>query len=113
MVSIFLAVAILAASMSAAPASAQSPSSSSGASTTTTVTAAPASSCAAQNIVDACLGSTGSQTSLCASTDYSCLCDKHTAILTHVNPVFLGGLPYPLLARPSAIHVLSPIADFC
>ncbi|KAI1389723.1 uncharacterized protein F4822DRAFT_442916 [Hypoxylon trugodes] len=48
--------------------------------TTTTTTA-----CAAQNILDTCLSTTESYVSLCATTDYMCLCDKYTAIMTCFN----------------------------
>ncbi|KAJ8120364.1 hypothetical protein O1611_g10382 [Lasiodiplodia mahajangana] len=46
--------------------------------TTTTTTTA----CAAQAILDACLDTTESYLALCGSQDYSCLCDKYTAIMT-------------------------------
>ncbi|OTB16686.1 hypothetical protein K445DRAFT_311975 [Daldinia sp. EC12] len=49
-------------------------------STSTSTTA-----CAAQNILDTCLSTTESYVSLCATTDYMCLCDKYTAIMTCFN----------------------------
>lgn len=39
--------------------------------------------CAAQNILDTCLATTESYVSLCATTDYMCLCDKYVAIMTY------------------------------
>jgi hypothetical protein len=48
--------------------------------------------CAAQSILDACLDTTTAYLSLCASNDYSCLCDKYTAIMTCVlldSPYFI------------------------
>ncbi|KAI0179195.1 hypothetical protein GGR52DRAFT_296206 [Hypoxylon sp. FL1284] len=56
--------------------------------TTTTDDSSSSSSstgCAAQNIVDACLSTTESYVSLCGTTDYSCLCEKYTAIATCFN----------------------------
>ncbi|KAI1808187.1 hypothetical protein F4811DRAFT_549278 [Daldinia bambusicola] len=50
-----------------------------GAQTTTTT------ACAAQNILDTCLSTTESYVDLCATTDYMCLCDKYTAIMTCFN----------------------------
>ncbi|KAI0394118.1 hypothetical protein F5Y17DRAFT_458289 [Xylariaceae sp. FL0594] len=53
--------------------------------TTTTTTAAvvaTSTACAAQSILDACIETTTAYLSLCASNDYSCLCDKYTAIMT-------------------------------
>ncbi|KAI1081119.1 hypothetical protein F5B20DRAFT_72350 [Whalleya microplaca] len=53
--------------------------------TSTTVVAEAVSSCAAQNILDACLASTTSYIALCTPDDYSCLCDKYVAIMTCFN----------------------------
>ncbi|OTA70185.1 hypothetical protein K449DRAFT_427701 [Hypoxylon sp. EC38] len=56
--------------------------------TTTTDTTSSDSSttaCAAQNILDACLQTTEGYLSLCATTDYMCLCDKYIAIMTCFN----------------------------
>lgn len=38
--------------------------------------------CAAQSIVEACLGTTEGNLKLCSPTDYTCLCEAHKAILT-------------------------------
>ncbi|KAI1187372.1 hypothetical protein F5B17DRAFT_400038 [Nemania serpens] len=40
------------------------------------------STCAALSILDACLDTTEGYISLCGSQDFSCLCDKYTAIMT-------------------------------
>ncbi|GAD95337.1 GPI anchored serine-threonine rich protein [Paecilomyces variotii No. 5] len=54
--------------------------------TTTAATAqATSSTCAAQNIVDACLKSTTPQLKACASTDWKCLCDQSNNVLTCYN----------------------------
>lgn len=45
-------------------------------------TASAESTCAAQNILEACLTTTTGYLDQCQSTDYSCLCDKYTAIMT-------------------------------
>ncbi|KAI1662717.1 hypothetical protein F4813DRAFT_394867 [Daldinia decipiens] len=73
------AVLFRVASLAAAAASvgAQTTDSDDGSSTSTATTA-----CAAQNILDTCLSTTESYVSLCDTTDYMCLCDKYTAILT-------------------------------
>ncbi|KAI8962903.1 hypothetical protein F5Y11DRAFT_176000 [Daldinia sp. FL1419] len=52
---------------------------------TTTSSSTETTACAAQNILDTCLSTTESYVSLCATTDYMCLCDKYTAILTCFN----------------------------
>ncbi|KAI1380937.1 hypothetical protein F4677DRAFT_205251 [Hypoxylon crocopeplum] len=70
-------VALLAAA--AASVDAQDADTTTDTSTTTTV------ACAAQNILDTCLSTTESYVSLCATTDYMCLCDKYTAIMTCFN----------------------------
>ncbi|KAL7623049.1 hypothetical protein AAE478_006728 [Parahypoxylon ruwenzoriense] len=41
--------------------------------------------CAAQNILDACLETTEGYLSLCTSTDYTCLCNQYIAIMTCFN----------------------------
>ncbi|KAI1167601.1 hypothetical protein F5B18DRAFT_600572 [Nemania serpens] len=38
--------------------------------------------CAALSILDACLDTTEGYLTLCGSQDFSCLCDKYTAIMT-------------------------------
>ncbi|KZF25621.1 hypothetical protein L228DRAFT_244499 [Xylona heveae TC161] len=43
------------------------------------------SSCAAQNILDACLATENTQLGTCQSNDYKCLCDKYTNVLTCYN----------------------------
>ncbi|GAW19753.1 hypothetical protein ANO14919_092420 [Xylariales sp. No.14919] len=43
---------------------------------------ADSTACAAETILDACLDTTEGYLSLCGSQDYSCLCDKYTAIMT-------------------------------
>ncbi|KAI0540512.1 hypothetical protein GGR58DRAFT_133218 [Xylaria digitata] len=48
----------------------------------TTTASTTTTACAAQTILDACLDTTESYLSLCGSQDYSCLCDKYTAIMT-------------------------------
>ncbi|KAK6070259.1 hypothetical protein SCUP234_00215 [Seiridium cupressi] len=50
--------------------------------TTTTTAATGSSTCDAQPVLEQCLITTEGYVSLCASTDYSCLCDKYTAELT-------------------------------
>ncbi|KAK5634597.1 hypothetical protein RRF57_010310 [Xylaria bambusicola] len=50
--------------------------------TATTTASTGTSTCAAQSILDACLDTTEGYVDLCGSTDYSCLCDKYTAIMT-------------------------------
>ncbi|KAF1814408.1 hypothetical protein P152DRAFT_480600 [Eremomyces bilateralis CBS 781.70] len=40
------------------------------------------SSCAAQNIVEACKSTTGLQVSACTVQDWRCLCDAYTVVLT-------------------------------
>lgn len=60
MKTVFVAVAILAASVSA---------------DTST-------GCAASSILDACLETTEGYLSLCGSQDFSCLCEKYTTIMT-------------------------------
>ncbi|KAI1308614.1 hypothetical protein F5Y03DRAFT_93331 [Xylaria venustula] len=50
--------------------------------TSTTSAASSGSTCQAETILDACLDTTESYLSLCQSQDYSCLCDKYTAIMT-------------------------------
>ncbi|KAI0144067.1 hypothetical protein F4776DRAFT_455964 [Hypoxylon sp. NC0597] len=66
-------VALLAAAASVDAQTTTADTTSSGSSTT---------ACAAQNILDACLQTTESYVSLCATTDYMCLCDKYIAIMT-------------------------------
>lgn len=44
--------------------------------------AASTSTCEAQNILEACLATTTGYLDQCQSTDYQCLCDKYTAIMT-------------------------------
>lgn len=68
MTTTFLALGVLVVSISA-----QSSTSSSMGATT----------CAAQNVLDTCLGTTEGYVSLCSQNDYSCLCDKYTAIITY------------------------------
>ncbi|KAH8670802.1 hypothetical protein BX600DRAFT_509549 [Xylariales sp. PMI_506] len=51
----------------------------------TTASSSSSSTCAAQNILDACLATTEGYLSACSATDYSCLCDKYTAIMTCFN----------------------------
>ncbi|KAI0386698.1 hypothetical protein F5Y04DRAFT_70354 [Hypomontagnella monticulosa] len=53
--------------------------------TTNQVTTTTTTACAAQNILDTCLSTTESYLSLCETTDYMCLCDKYTAIMTCFN----------------------------
>ncbi|OTB07066.1 hypothetical protein M426DRAFT_257464 [Hypoxylon sp. CI-4A] len=77
MKSIVLRIAMLAAA--AASVSAQDDTD------TTDTPTSTATACAAQNILDTCLQSTESYVSLCGSTDYMCLCDKYTAIMTCFN----------------------------
>ncbi|KAI1008145.1 hypothetical protein K3495_g96 [Podosphaera aphanis] len=43
------------------------------------------SSCGAQAVLDACISSTTAIAASCATTDYNCLCQKHTDILTCFN----------------------------
>lgn len=43
------------------------------------------SSCAAQNILDACLSSTQPQLQACAQNDWKCLCEQSTNVLTCYN----------------------------
>ncbi|KAK9774510.1 putative Extracellular membrane protein CFEM domain-containing protein [Seiridium cardinale] len=50
--------------------------------TTTTTAATGSPTCDAQPVLEQCLITTEGYVSLCASTDYSCLCDKYTAELT-------------------------------
>ncbi|KAI0201893.1 hypothetical protein F4808DRAFT_422662 [Astrocystis sublimbata] len=50
--------------------------------TTTTTSATTTTACAAESILDACLDTTESYLALCQSTDYSCLCEKYTTIMT-------------------------------
>ncbi|KAI6089883.1 hypothetical protein F4821DRAFT_256453 [Hypoxylon rubiginosum] len=52
---------------------------------TTTTDDTSSTVCAAQNILDTCLQTTESYVSLCATTDYMCLCDKYVAIMTCFN----------------------------
>lgn len=52
--------------------------------TTTTTASSSSSTCAAQSILDACLDTTTGYLTLCETTDYQCLCDKYTAIMTCV-----------------------------
>ena len=43
--------------------------------------------CAAANIVDACLDTTNGYLAQCTdNADYQCKCDKYTAIMTYVLP---------------------------
>ncbi|KAI1438464.1 hypothetical protein GGR50DRAFT_432829 [Xylaria sp. CBS 124048] len=49
---------------------------------TTTTAATTTTTCAAQAILDACLDTTEGYLVLCGSTDYTCLCDKYTSIMT-------------------------------
>ncbi|KAI1428564.1 hypothetical protein F5Y12DRAFT_670350 [Xylaria sp. FL1777] len=49
---------------------------------TTSTAASSSTACAAEAILDACLDTTESYVSLCQSQDFSCLCDKYTAIMT-------------------------------
>jgi hypothetical protein len=71
MKAVFVTVAALAAAVSAQSSSAA---------------AAPGSSvCAAQNILETCLATTQGYLSQCSASDYSCLCDKYTAIMTCFN----------------------------
>ncbi|KAI1284127.1 hypothetical protein F5Y07DRAFT_407630 [Xylaria sp. FL0933] len=70
-------IAVLAASSSVWADTATTTSTSSTAASGSTDTA-----CAALSILDACLDTTESYLSLCESTDYSCLCDKYTTIMT-------------------------------
>lgn len=44
------------------------------------------SKCAAQPVLEACLASTQAIAAGCSSTDYGCLCQKNTDILTYVPP---------------------------
>ncbi|KAI0868487.1 hypothetical protein GGS24DRAFT_482197 [Hypoxylon argillaceum] len=44
--------------------------------------AADTTACAAEAILDACLDTTEGYLTLCGSQDFSCLCDKYTAIMT-------------------------------
>ncbi|XXH03482.1 dihydroorotate dehydrogenase [Hypoxylon texense] len=53
--------------------------------TSTTDSSDSGTACAAQNILDTCLQTTESYVSLCATTDYMCLCDKYVAIMTCFN----------------------------
>ncbi|KAI4867394.1 hypothetical protein F4820DRAFT_211174 [Hypoxylon rubiginosum] len=53
--------------------------------TTSTGSSDTGTACAAQNILDTCLATTESYVSLCATTDYMCLCDKYVAIMTCFN----------------------------
>lgn len=53
---------------------------------TTTTDDTSSTVCAAQNILDTCLQTTESYVSLCATTDYMCLCDKYVAIMTYGAP---------------------------
>ncbi|KAF3058410.1 hypothetical protein GL218_05787 [Daldinia childiae] len=78
MKAVIFRVAFLAAA--AASVGAQTTDSDDGSSSSTATTA-----CAAQNILDTCLSTTESYVSLCDTTDYMCLCDKYTAILTCFN----------------------------
>ncbi|KAF2967657.1 hypothetical protein GQX73_g5954 [Xylaria multiplex] len=48
----------------------------------TTTASTTTTACAAQTILDACLDTTEGYLTLCGSQDYSCLCDKYTAIMT-------------------------------
>ncbi|KAI5927219.1 hypothetical protein F4810DRAFT_350767 [Camillea tinctor] len=48
-------------------------------------TTTAATTCAAQNILETCLATTEGYVSQCTSTDYSCMCDKYTAIMTCFN----------------------------
>lgn len=41
--------------------------------------------CAAQPVLEACLGTTQGYLALCETTDYACLCDKYTAIAVYVD----------------------------
>ncbi|KAI0446245.1 hypothetical protein F4803DRAFT_505151 [Xylaria telfairii] len=63
-----LSVAVLAAAVSA--------------DTVTTTATTTTTACAAEAILDACLDTTEGYVSLCGGQDYSCLCDKYTAIMT-------------------------------
>ncbi|KAI1490096.1 hypothetical protein F5X96DRAFT_670061 [Biscogniauxia mediterranea] len=53
--------------------------------TTTAESSSGTSVCAAQNILETCLVTTEGYVSLCSTTDYSCLCDKYTGIMTCFN----------------------------
>ncbi|KAI1633468.1 hypothetical protein F4809DRAFT_584507 [Biscogniauxia mediterranea] len=53
--------------------------------TTTADSSSGTSVCAAQNILETCLVTTEGYVSLCSTTDYSCLCDKYTGIMTCFN----------------------------
>ncbi|KAH8162283.1 hypothetical protein CIB48_g5971 [Xylaria polymorpha] len=52
--------------------------------TVTTTATTTTTACAAEAILDACLDTTEGYVSLCGGQDYSCLCDKYTAIMTCV-----------------------------
>ncbi|KAI1778381.1 hypothetical protein F4818DRAFT_438547 [Hypoxylon cercidicola] len=56
-----------------------------GAQDTTTTDDSSTTGCAAQNILDTCLATTESYVSLCATSDYMCLCDKYVSIMTCFN----------------------------
>lgn len=43
------------------------------------------SKCAGQPVLDSCLATTKAIASACATTDYSCLCDKWTDVMTFVS----------------------------
>lgn len=47
-----------------------------------TTSSSGSTACAALNILEACLQTTQGYLSLCATNDWSCYCDKYTAIMT-------------------------------
>ncbi|ORY65085.1 uncharacterized protein BCR38DRAFT_408829 [Pseudomassariella vexata] len=51
----------------------------------TTSSSGGSTACAALPILEACLSTTEGYVSQCTSTDYTCLCDKYTAIMTCFN----------------------------
>lgn len=51
----------------------------------TSAAAGTASVCAAQPVLEACLASTEAIADACASTDYQCLCEKWSDVLTYAS----------------------------
>lgn len=56
-------------------------------SSTYSYVATTASVCGAQPVLEACIGSTTAIIESCASTDYSCLCQKYSDLVTYVAPI--------------------------
>ena len=52
-----------------------------------TAAVAQNSACAADYIVEACLGTERSKLASCASTDYDCLCAGHNSLITYAVPI--------------------------